>query len=283
MKSKVSVSHCFEPCRLLLCCHRYRNEEDQRYSVDAHRDSFRGDTQESLPRGDIRHPGPLVIEHDHGIAHGREPSRWKQSDDRRDRDPDFDRQRSPRPLFSSQELFRTSESTLDPREDGRGRRFQDNWREADSRQSRRSPTPQDRPNAMRHGNQRGKGGPRQARGRTGGRTGPQRNQPRLHESSQGYQDVPHEEQRPRYRPFREDYENPVEEEADWAEETRLQQWKRDGPESLGRRPSDTGLASKTPHQRMHQWDDQKSNYMTITTEETLTVKVDMSRPANTNR
>lgn len=136
---------------------------------------------------------------------------------------------------------------------------------------------------MRHGNQRGRGGPRQARGRASGRTGPQRNQPRLHESSQGYQDVAHEEQRPGYRPFREDYENPVQEEADWAEDTRLQQWKRDGPESLGRRPSNIGLTSKTPHQRMHEWEDQKINHMTITTEETLTVKVDMSRPANTNR
>lgn len=275
-----------EPCNLLLCCHRYRNEEDfgeQRYSMDTHRDGFGGDTQESLPRGDIRHPGPLVIEHDHGIALSREPSRWKQFDDRRDRDPDFDRQRSPRPMGSSQELFRTSDSRLDHQEDGRGRHFRDNWREADSHQTRRSPTPQDRPNTMRYGNHRGRGGPRQARGQVS-HTGPPRNQPRIHESSQGYQDVPQEEQRPGYRPFREDcYENPIEGEADWAEETRLQQWKRDRPESLGRHLPNIGLDSKTPRQRMHEWNDQKTNNMTIITEETLTIKVDMSRPANKNR
>lgn len=272
----------FEPCRLLLCCHRYRNEEDfgkQRYSVDTPRNRFGGDTHESLPRGGIRHSGPLVIEHDHGITHTKEPPRWEQFHDRRDQDPDFDRQRSPRPVGSSQERFRTSDSRLDDREDARGRHFQDDWREADYHETRRSPVPQDRPNTMKYGNHRGRFGHGQ-----GGRTGPHRNQPRIQQSSQGYQDLPHEEQRPGYRPFREDcYENPIEGEADRAEETRPQQWKRDRPGSLDRHLPKIDLDPKMPRQRMHGWNDQKTNNMTIVMEETLTIKVDMSRPVNKNR
>lgn len=281
-----------EPCHLLLCCHRYRNEEDfgeQRFSVDAPRDGFGGDS----PRGDVGHSGPLVIEHDHGIAYSRSPSRWEQFDGRRDVDPDFERQRSPRPVSSSQERFRTPDRRSDDREGARGHHFQDKWRDFNY-ETRRSPTTQDRPNTMRYGNRdgpvnlRGRGGFRPMRGRSirgqGGKTGPQRNQQHFQQSSQGYQDPPREEQRPGYRPVREDsYEDPAEQEDDWAEETRLQEWKHDRPGSLDRHLPKIDLDPKMPRQRLHQWNDQKTNNVTVVTEETLTIKVDMSRPVNQNR
>ncbi|XP_070783925.1 bcl-2-associated transcription factor 1 [Enoplosus armatus] len=275
----------------------YRNEEDlweQRYSMDTPRDGFGGDTKGGgLPHGDIRPSGPLIIEHDHGIIDDREPSQWKQHGDRGDLDPVFDRQRSPRSMGSSQERFRTSDSRLDDREDARERHFQDNWRDSNYRDIRRSPTPQDRPNPVRYGNRDGptnhkaRGGPRPARGRVshgqGGRTGPPRNQLRLQQSSKGHQDLPHEEQRPGYRSLREDcYEDPSEGEPDWAEETRLKQWKRDRPGSLDRHSPRVDLDPKMPRQRVRGWNDQKTNNMSVVTQETLTIKVDMSRPVNRN-
>lgn len=262
--------------------------------MDAPRDGFRGDAQRSLPREDARHSGPLVIEHGHGITRSREPPRWEQFDGRRDLDPGFDRQRSPRPMGSSQERFRTSDNRLDDREDARVRHFQDKWRDASYHEAKRSPTPQDRPNPMREGNKdvpmshRGRGGPRPARGWVsrgqGGRTGPHRNQPRPQQSSQGYQDLPREEERPVYRPLREDfYKDPIEGESDWAEETRLQQWKPERPGSLDRHLPKVDLDPKMPRQRARGWNDQKANNMSVVTEETLTIKVDMSRPVNQNR
>ncbi|XP_037612159.1 BCLAF1 and THRAP3 family member 3 [Sebastes umbrosus] len=275
----------------------YRNEEDfgeQRYSVDTPRDRFGGDAQGSLPRGDIRHSGPLVIEHDHGNAESRQSSRWEKFGDReRDLDPDFERQRSPRPTGSSQERFRTSDSRLDDREDARGRQFQDNWRDSNYHETRRNPAPQDRPNPVRYGNRngpvnhRGRGGSHPARGQfsrgQGGRTGPPRNQPRIQQPSQGYQDLPHEEQRPGNRPFREDsYEDPIEGESDWAEEDRLQQFEPRRSNSLDRHPQRNDLNPKMPRQRERGWSNQKNDNMTVVSEETLTIKVDMSRPVNKN-
>ncbi|XP_054479147.1 BCLAF1 and THRAP3 family member 3 [Anoplopoma fimbria] len=275
----------------------FRDEEDfggQRYSVNSPRDMFGGDTQGSLPRGDTRHSGPLVVEHDHGITDSREPSRWEQFDGRRDLDPDFERQRSPRPSGSSQERFRTSESRLDDREDARGRHFQDNWRDSNYQETRRNPAPQERPNPVRYSNRggpvnhRGRGGPHPPRGQfsrgQGVKTGPPRSQPRIQPSSQGYQDLPHEEQqRPGYRPFRgDDYEGPIEEEPDWAEEDPPQQWEPRRPGSLERPQMRSNLDPKMPRQRERGWSDQKTNNMKAATEETLTIKVDMSRPVNNN-
>ncbi|XP_039646144.1 uncharacterized protein zgc:112982 isoform X3 [Perca fluviatilis] len=274
----------------------YRNEEDfgqPRYSVDTPRDRFGGDTQGSFPRGDVRRSGPLVIEHDHGITGSREPSRWEQFGDREDLAPDFIRQRSPRPMGSSPERFRALDSRLEDREDARGRHFQDKWGDSNYHETRRNSAPQDRPNPVRYGNRdgpvnhRGRGGVRPGRGQfnrsQGGRTGPPRNQPRLQQSSQGYQDLPEEEQRPGYRAFREDsYEDPIEGEPDWAEEDRLQQWEPQRPGSLDRHLHRDDLDPKMPRQRERAWNDQKTNNMMVVTEETLTIKVDMSRPVNKN-
>ncbi|XP_035474581.2 BCLAF1 and THRAP3 family member 3 isoform X2 [Scophthalmus maximus] len=271
----------------------YRNEEDyggQRYSADSPRDGFGGDTQGDVPRGDTRPVRPLVIEHDHGNAEGRKrPQREQQVVDRRDVDLS-QRQRSPRPLCSSQERFRTPHGRPDDREDPRGRHFQDNWRDSNYVESKRSPAPQERPNAVRYANRegpvnhRGRGGPGPVRGRLnrglGGRTGPLRNQPRL---QQGHQDLPREEQRPGYRPFRGDcFADPIEGGANWAGEDRLQQWDHDRPRSLDRHPPRDGLDPKMPRQRPRGWNEKNATDMTPVKEETLTIKVDMTQPVNQN-
>ncbi|XP_019962027.2 BCLAF1 and THRAP3 family member 3 isoform X1 [Paralichthys olivaceus] len=265
----------------------YRIEEElgeQRYSVETPRDGYGGDFQGSLPRRDVRPLRPLVIEHDHGIVNGRKSPQWEQFSDRRDLD--F-RQRSPRPQGSSQERFRTSDSRLDDREDVRGRRFQDNWRDSNYVESRRSPVPQDRPNTMKYGNRdgslnhRGRGCPRPGRGRFNrgqvGRAGPLRNQPRLQQSSQGHQDLPHGEQRLGYRPYREDgYKDPIEERPHWSGEDRLQEWEHDRPRSL-----EQHLLREDPDPKMPRgWSDKKTS--NAVKEETLTIKVDMTRPMNQN-
>lgn len=288
---------CFivEPCYLLSCCHRYRNEEDfeeQHYSVDAPRDGFDGDVQGSRPHKDVHHSTPLVIEHDHGRAGSRDPPRWEKFDDYRDCTPDFERQRSPRsprPSGSAQERFRMSDSRSEDQGGMRGGRLQDNWRDTGYVETRRSPVPQDRPNSMRFGNRggsmihKGRGSPRPPRGRMnrglGGRNGPPRNQQHLQQSSQGYQDVPHEEQRSGLRPFRQDcFEDPVKKEPNWAE-----QWEDDRGTSLDRHLPRDDLDPKMPRQRERTWNVQKTNNMTPAVEETLTIKVDMSQPVNQKR
>lgn len=282
------------PCHLLLCHHRYRNEEsfgEPRYSVGTSRDGLGGDTHGSLSRGDSQHLGPLVVEHDHGIADSREPRRWERLDDRGNRNSDLNRQRSPRPMSSSQQHFRKSSSRSDVREDTRGRPLQDNWRDSKYHEPRRNPLPQDKPNPNRYGNrdgpthQRGKSGSRPARGKferhPGGRTGLPQNQPHSDRPSQGYRDLP--QHRHGYRAQREDsYEDAVKEEPDWAEEDRLQQWESDRPGSLDRLPP-RDLDPKMPRQREQGWTDQKPDNTNVVTEETLTIKVDMSRPANQKR
>ncbi|XP_069562932.1 BCLAF1 and THRAP3 family member 3 [Brachyistius frenatus] len=280
----------------------YRKEEDfeeHGYTMDSPRDGFGGGARGNLPSGDVRHSRPLVVEHDHGITGGRQTPRREQFDDRRDPGPDFDRQRTPRPTGSSQERFRMSDSRSEDREGSRDRHFQDNPRDANYHESRRSPGPQERPNTMRYGNRagpvnhRGRGGTRpmkvnlnpmkrQYNQSEGGRTGQPRSQPRVQQSNQGYQDPPHTEQRHGYQPFREDYQDPVEEEPDWVEEDRPQQWEHDRPGGLDRHPPRDHLDPKMPRQRERAWNHQKNDSMAVVTEETLTIKVDMSRPVKKN-
>ncbi|XP_022075357.2 BCLAF1 and THRAP3 family member 3 [Acanthochromis polyacanthus] len=261
----------------------YREEfGEQGYSVDPSGDGFGGDSGGKLPLGDVRRSRPVVIEHGHGI---REVPRWEHIDNRRDREPDFDRQRSPRPRSSSQERFRMPDSRLDGREDTREWRFQDNPRDSNYHEARRSPV-QDRPNTMgfdnRAGpmNQMGRGSDRPLKRNynqaQSGRTGQPRNQPRLQKS---YQERPHEDQRPGFRPFREDYEDHIEVEPNWAEEDKPQQWNRPG--SLDR-DLNRDLDPKMPRQRQQGWINRKTDNATVVTEETLTIKVDMSRPVNQN-
>nr|XP_040022787.1 uncharacterized protein zgc:112982 isoform X1 [Gasterosteus aculeatus aculeatus] len=254
----------------------YRDEEDfgePRYSVDPPRDELGGGARRSAP---------LVVEHDHGVGGG---LRWEQFGDRRDVDPDFDpdfnRQRSPRPAGVSQERFRAQGD----RGDARGRHFQDSWRDSDYHEARRDPAPQGGPNPPRHGsrdapaNHRGRGAPHPPRGQSGRSVAP-RIQPRPRPPSQGYQEPPQEEPRPGGRPFRGDvYEDPRDVEPDWAEEDGPQQWEPRRPGGLQRPPQRSHLDPKMPRQRERGWADQSGDHVAVVTEETLTIKVDMSRPA----
>ncbi|XP_067342741.1 BCLAF1 and THRAP3 family member 3 isoform X2 [Channa argus] len=271
----------------------YRDEENfgvKHYSLDTPRDRFGGDRQGSLPHMSARNLGPLVIEHGHGITDSRELPWWEQFEDRRGLDPDFDHQRSPRPLASKEEHFRTSDSRLGDREDTMGYHFQHNLRQANYPEARRSPIQQVKPSLTKYGNEDGptnlkdRNGPNSARGRLdlrqSGRTGPPRNQPYLQQASRGYQDLPCEEQRTGCRPFKEDcYEDPIEQ-PKWSENHK--QWKLDRPGSLDRYPPRKDLDPKMPRQREHGWNNQKTNNMTVVAEETLTIKVDMNRPVSQN-
>ncbi|XP_041670560.1 BCLAF1 and THRAP3 family member 3 isoform X2 [Cheilinus undulatus] len=254
----------------------YRNEEhfgEQHYSMDSPRDRFQGERQGSHPRGDSRHSGPLIVEHDHGIPDRREPARWEQFDDRRNHSHDFEEHRS------------------GDREDTRPRHFKDDWR--DSNYHERTRTPEERPSPASYGsrdspmNHRGRGGFRPARGRGSrgqfGKTGQPRNKPHVQHSFQGNQDNLDEGPRQGYQPFRDSYEDPIEEEPNVAEEDRPHRWEADRPRSLNRiPPHGINLDPKMPRQRLQEWKDQKPNNMKVVTEETLTIKVDMSQPVNKN-
>ncbi|KAM4718449.1 uncharacterized protein FYW61_016270 isoform 1-T1 [Anableps anableps] len=161
-----------------------------------------------------------------------------------DYDPNFDRPRS-----SSQECFR---------EDPRGGHFQENPRDSSYKKSRRSP------------DARGYGNPANYRGRgTGrydqaprGKTGPHRNQPR----HQGYP------------PSRDGYRDPAEKEPSWEdEEDRLQQWRHSRSRS-----QESNQQPKRSPQAKRGWNEPPNDNMAVVTEETLTIKVDMSRPVNNN-
>lgn len=283
-----------EPCHLLLCHHRYRNKEEfgeQRYSLGT-RDGFGRGTRGGPPRGGFQHSRPFVIDHNHRRMDGDGPSWWKPLDSRHERSPDFDRQRSPHPMNSSQDRSRTPNSRTNAREDTRGSPFRDNWRDSDYHDNRRSPPPQDRSNSMMYGN---RGGPPNKRGMNNsrpdrdrfdrnqrGKMGPQKSQSHFQQPQQRYQDV--QQQRPLYRGQREDgCDDAINEEPNWAKEDRLQQWEPDRPGGLNRQPPRANLDPKMPHQREQGWTDQKSNNMTVVTEETLTIKVDMSRPVSQKR
>lgn len=240
-------------------------------------------TRDRTGRDNQERPGPLVIEHDHGLSRGREASRWTKFDGSRDQDPDTEQGRSPCPASSSQERFRTSNFRPDHREDARRRPSHEDWRGAEHTETRRSPAAQERGNNSRYGTHRGRSGPHPARGRythgQAGKPGPHRNQP---PTQQGYQDLCNEETRPGLRPFRED-PDPAEGEADWAEGTRAHEWKRDRPGHLDRHVPKIDLDPKMPRQRMQKWIDEKTSDMAAVVEETLTIKVDMSRPTVKNR
>ncbi|XP_006807986.2 BCLAF1 and THRAP3 family member 3 [Neolamprologus brichardi] len=271
-----------------------RNEKDfgeKGYSMEGTRHEFGEATRGNLPHGDGRYSGPLVIEHDHGIRDNRKLPRWERFDDHRDLKPEFDRQRKPRPGGSSEELFRKMGTRLDDQEDPREHCYQGNSGESNYFETRRSPVLQDRSNAARYGvqggpmNHRGRGATQPARRRynpnQSGRPGQPRNHPRLQQASQGYQDLPREEQRQGFHPVREDYDDDTEDEPNWAEKDKLQQWEQERPRSL-ERPPGRDLDPKMPHLRQQGWSNQKANNMTVLTEETLTIKVDMSRPINQN-
>lgn len=299
-----------EPCHL-LCHHRFGTKDaygEQPYSLERPSNGFEGGTQGGLSKGglskggpshgglshgglfhgDLRHSGPIVVEHDHGRE------RWKQFD----LVAEFERQNHPRQRGSSQEHLGNPNSRSDGWEDIREHHFKDSWRDS-GLESRRSPVEQNRMNPLdflkQNGpmNHRGRSGSHPLKGRFGrGRgerpgAGPPRSHPRFPQFPQRYQDtqdLPKEQHRQGYRPPEEDfYEGPVEEEPNWEEDGRFQQWKPDRPGSLGQRALRNDLDSKMPRQRQRGWNDRDTEDMAGAMEETLTIKVDMSRPVRQNR
>ncbi|XP_017296068.1 BCLAF1 and THRAP3 family member 3 isoform X1 [Kryptolebias marmoratus] len=241
----------------------YGHEEDfgnRGFSADRPRGGFGGRSWENLPGKDL-----LVVEHDHGIAGGRNAPQFNEFEDRRHFERDFDRRRSPRLMGSSQERFRSPGGRLDNREE---RHFQDNSRDSNYRETRRSP------NTMRYGNQ---DGPTGSRGRwrsnqgQGGGFEPPRNRQR-------YQNLPHDEQRTNYQPFRENFKDLSEKEPNWADEDRRPEWEDNRARSSERNLRRNDLGPNMSGQS--RWEDQSNENVTVITEETLTIKVDMSQPAN---
>ncbi|XP_013883216.1 uncharacterized protein CXorf23 [Austrofundulus limnaeus] len=224
---------------------------DRGFSADRPRGGFRGRTRGNLPERD-----PLVFEHDHAVPGDENAPEFSDFDGRR-RQPTFDRRRS-RSKGSSQERFRTTDVRLDDREE---RRFADSSRDSNFREA----------NTMRYGNQ---DGPVGSRGRwrsnqaQSGSFVPPRDRPR-------FQNLPQDEQRAGYQAFRED---PIEKEPTWANEDRRPQWEGDRPRSLERNLRRNEMDPKMPGRSG--WEGRKNEDMMVVTEETLTIKVDMSRPAS---
>lgn len=136
-----------------------------------------------------------------------------------------------------------------------------------------------RTNAMMFGKQKGKTG-FDARARMG-RPGPHRIQNRMQESSHGFLDAPHQEQSSACQPFMEDkYKNP---DSERHEETRSKPWISHRSRSLERSMPNIDLDPKMPRQRMLEWNCRKPKNVSVIAEETLTIKVDMTRPMNKNR
>lgn len=257
----VNVMKCYLPLLNRVTCscavNRYGGEEDfgdRGFSADRPRGGFGGRTRGTLPQRD-----PLVFDHDHGVPGDENTSEFNDFDDRR-RQPTFDRRRS-RSKGSSQERFRAPDVRLDDRDE---RHFPDSSRDSNYREA----------NTMRFSNQ---DGPVSNRGRwrsnqaQSGSFAPPRDRPR-------FQNLPQADQRAGYQSFRED---PVEKEPTWANEDRRPQWEDDRPRSLERNLRRNEMDPKMPGQSG--WEGRKNENMMIVTEETLTIKVDMSRPASQTR
>lgn len=67
------------------------------------------------------------------------------------------------------------------------------------------------------------------------------------------------------------------------EDARSEPWTSHRSRSRERPPHDADLDPKRPRQWTSDWERPKSQNMTTVTEETLTIKVDMTRPASKNR
>lgn len=233
---------------------------DRGYTADRPRGGFRGHARGNLPKRDL-----LIFEHKHGIVSERNVSQFDEFEDRKRSDHDFERQRSPRSMGSSQERFRTPDSRPDNRLE---RQLQDNLRDSNYCEMKRSP------NTMRYDD---RDGPVSNRGRwkdnqgQGGSFEPPRNRSR-------YQHLPYDEQKIGYQPFSEDL---VDKERKWTTEDRRSQWEvgrsRSLEQNLRRNEVDPKMSGQSG------WEDQKNENMTIITKETLTIKVDMSRQANPTR
>lgn len=246
-----------------LCCRRYRDKEleEQHY---APRDTFGRDAE--------GRSGPLIIEHDHGFRPRGSPSRGR-FNEHRDRASAAGRTRS----FHPAERYRMSEDGSDVREDASGRR--DDGRTSSYPETRRNPV-QGRRSSLMQSKQKGESS-FHARAEGGGAAPPWSH---ALEPAHGFPDRPHQEQRSKCRPFlEENYKNAVSTTAVGQEEARSGPWTERRARSLDGPPPDIDLDPKMPRQRMTEWNRPKPKNVTMIAEETLTIKVDMNQPANTNR
>ncbi|XP_012706700.2 BCLAF1 and THRAP3 family member 3 isoform X1 [Fundulus heteroclitus] len=248
---------------------------DRGFSADRPRGGFRGRSRGTLVRQDSGRSGPFGAERYHGVEGGRNLTPLENVEDRRRYDANFDRQRSPRSAGSSQERFRTSASRPIDREDSRGAHFPDDSRDSHYQEPRRSPNTERYGNPGAPANYRGRGRGRYNQGPRG-RGGLQRNQPR-------YQDAPQGEPRRGYTPIRDEYREPAEKVPAWEDEEDFPpQWTHGRSRSLDRSLPRDHPDPKGPAQRNRGWNDPQTDNVTVITEETLTIKVDMSRPVNKN-
>lgn len=249
---------------------------NQRYSVDSSRDRFGGDT-----RGDIFRP--IVVEHDHGMVKNRNSPQWGNGDNRRD--ADLKPRRNPLPLMSLSLPLTSSDSHSEDGEDLRECYFQDTRRDSVNPALNTSPVLDDKCNAMKHDNddrsvtRKWRDGPHPTRGRFNPAQKEKpivyRNQPRPVQSGEGFQSHPHEEHQPGYREFRESaHYKPKKEEHGHMEGN----WTRERTNKLDRLQG-IDLDPKMPRARQ----EKRANNTASAIEETLTIKVDMTRPVNENR
>ncbi|XP_077410569.1 uncharacterized protein LOC144040329 [Vanacampus margaritifer] len=255
---------------------------DQRHSSAKDDGDFRRDPPGTNALG----PGTLRFnEHGQRFQDNRKGPRLKHSDNGGQREIDV-RHRRAGQTSSSQEQLRTSNRMSDVREDSRKRHNPDNWR--DGSEHKRSPPPQERTNLTRFDrqgaatNQRGSGGSHPARGRfSHDPVGKNGNRTNFQQSSRSHQNVPREEPRAGYRSQRDTcYSNAEEEEAEpgWTrEEDDERRLEHVQPASLDRRWHRDEPDVERPRTRV--WEEPDSKSMTVVTEETLTIKVDMSRSA----
>ncbi|XP_076019610.1 uncharacterized protein LOC143010910 [Genypterus blacodes] len=245
-------------------------------------------SKRGLSHGDTRPSGPVGV----GVDREHRRTWWEHFD----LGTEFDGQSGPRQRGPSLERLRNPNGRSESREDVSERHlFKESWRDCGG-DRRRSPV---EPNRTKHMEFLKPNGPMNHRGRRGahppkGRlaqgerpgAGPPRSHPRFPQSPQRYQDTqdpPNDQARQGYRPPEEDlYQGPIEEEPDWEEQGRLQQWESDGPGSLEQRAARDDLEPKRPRQRRHSWTDQDRGDGAAAGEETLTIKVDMSRPVRQN-
>uniref|UniRef100_A0A8C6T2C3 BCLAF1 and THRAP3 family member 3 n=1 Tax=Neogobius melanostomus TaxID=47308 RepID=A0A8C6T2C3_9GOBI len=185
----------------------------------------------------------------------------------------------PRSKHSSERGFRSPRSSRSmSQEDTRGGHFVENRNNDGYHEERRSPFANDRPNydksRDRPANRGGNRGNFNRRGRFNhrGRGWPRGNRP----NPQRVQSLPNEQ--PRFRAEEELYDEP---EPAWEQREVGQAWEDD--EDHGREIANSPSPDLEMQQPREQWgsNETKPNMMVIT-EETLTIKVDMSRPVNKN-
>lgn len=224
----------------------------------------------------------VVVEHDHGMAHGRPPSQSGPfPSGGREAEVDFGQRRSTRP--SSQDRFRVLDGRHERRGDTRGNyQFDDNA----ERLSASSLGPGDhRKRAAHFGH--GPDEPMEA----------YKNVARL----QHLQHLQHQRQRPPQEgPQKSSYDDPADLQS-WKEERRSQPWRREWPgehQHQQQRQQQLQLPGPQldpvmPRQRMQGWrkeeeeeaeeEEMTGEDMTVVSKETLTIKVDMSQPVHSSR